>query len=49
VFQRHLKKKKIKSIMYIFLCVFGGLVGYDEGNMRDSLGDGRKYFEEMRR
>jgi hypothetical protein len=25
------------------------LVGYDEGNMRDSLGDGRKYFEEMRR
>jgi hypothetical protein len=25
------KENKIKSNMYLFLCVFGGLVGYDEG------------------
>jgi hypothetical protein len=28
--------------MFLFLCVFGGLVGYDEGNRRDSLGDEMK-------
>jgi hypothetical protein len=26
------KENKIKSIMFIFLCVIGGLVGYDEGS-----------------
>jgi hypothetical protein len=29
--------------MFLFLCVFGGLVDYDEGSRWDSLGDIRKY------
>jgi hypothetical protein len=29
--------------MFLFLCVFGGLVGYDEGSRWDSLWDGIKY------
>jgi len=29
--------------MFLFLYVFGGLVGYDEGSKWDSLGDRKKY------
>jgi hypothetical protein len=35
--------KKIKSTMFLFLCVFGGLVGYDEGSRWDNFWNGRKY------
>jgi len=39
------KKNKIKIIYYVFviLCVFGGLVGYDERSRWDSFWDGIKY------
>ncbi len=29
--------------MFLLLCVFGGLAGYDEGSRWDSFWDGRKY------
>jgi hypothetical protein len=29
--------------MFLFLCVFGGLVGYDERSKWDNIWDGRKY------
>ncbi len=37
------RENKIKSTMFIILCVFGGLVGYDEIIMWNSFWDGRKY------
>jgi len=38
------KKRKESTMFLFFLCVFGGLVGYDEGSRWDSFWDGKKIW-----
>ncbi len=42
------KEKKIKSTMFLFLCVFGGLARYDEGSRWDNFWDGKNMSNLMK-